>query len=245
VAKIEIAQAWDDANVQSLANSTLLAVVGGFLDAFTYVGHGHVFANAMTGNVVLLGIYGIAHSWQQSFRHLPPIIAFLMGICLARAILLPRLRAFFRYPYLSVVSVELAGFAIISLLPEKTPDFWITTSIAFVASMQVETFRVVNGRNYNSTFTTGNLRSFSEGVFDWIFRNNLEDARSKSFDFGVICVGFFGGAIMGGFATSRYHNLALWIDFVLLLIVLVRLWPRSKSAKAELEASKRGANPSL
>lgn len=231
--------------MQSLANSTLLAVVGGFLDAFTYVGHGHVFANAMTGNVVLLGIYGIAHSWQQSFRHLPPIIAFLMGISLARAILLPKLRTFFRYPYLSVVSVELAGFAIISLLPDTTPDFWITTTIAFVASMQVETFRAVNGRNYNSTFTTGNLRSFSEGVFDWIFRHNLDNARAQAYDFGVICLGFLAGAILGAFATGRYRNSALWIDFLLLLAVLIRLWPRSNSAKSELEASKQGANSSL
>jgi uncharacterized membrane protein YoaK (UPF0700 family) len=36
--------------------SALLASAGGFPDGFTYVGHGHVFANSMTGNVILPGI---------------------------------------------------------------------------------------------------------------------------------------------------------------------------------------------
>src|SRR6187402_1432230 len=39
----------------SVLLATLVSFSGGFLDAFTYVGHGRVFANAMTGNVVLLG----------------------------------------------------------------------------------------------------------------------------------------------------------------------------------------------
>jgi uncharacterized membrane protein YoaK (UPF0700 family) len=219
---------WDEQNVQSLSNSALLAIVGGFLDGFTYVGHGHVFANAMTGNVVLLGVYAIAHSWQLSFRHLPPILCFLLGICVARAILLPRFRSRLRYPYMSVVTLELVIFAVISLLPNPTRDFWITTSIAFAASMQVEAFRVVNGRNYNSTFTTGNLRSFSEGIFDWIFRHNIDNARAQAFDFGIICLCFLIGATSGGFSVSRLGNSALWIDFVLLFVVLVRLRPASK-----------------
>jgi uncharacterized membrane protein YoaK (UPF0700 family) len=206
----------------------LLALIGGFLDGFTYVGHGHVFANAMTGNVVLLGIYGAARSWQQSFRHLPPIITFLFGVCAARAILIARKRKLLRHPYLSVIVTELVILGIVTVLPDRTPDIWITTSIAFAASMQVETFRVVNGRSFNSTFTTGNLRSLSEGLFDWIFRHNMDDARAKAGDFAVICGAFFAGATIGGSATAKWGNIALGIDFILLLIVLIRLWPPSR-----------------
>jgi uncharacterized membrane protein YoaK (UPF0700 family) len=61
----------------------MLATAGGFLDGFTYVGHGHVFANAMTGNVVLLGISFMSGSWDTAFNHLPPILAFLLGISAA------------------------------------------------------------------------------------------------------------------------------------------------------------------
>ena len=40
----------------SLRVAMLLALAGGFLDAYTYVTRGGVFANAQTGNIVLFGI---------------------------------------------------------------------------------------------------------------------------------------------------------------------------------------------
>ena len=220
------AESWDERHASSLENSALLAFIGGFLDGFTYVGHGHVFANAMTGNVVLLGVYAVAGSWHQSLRHLPPIITFMFGIWAARGMLLPRMRQILRFPYVSVVLVELVIIGGIGCLPNRTRDFWITTSIAFAASIQVETFRVVNGRPFNSTFTTGNLRSLSEGLFDWAFRHNVDDARAKAGDFAVICVGFFLGAMAGGYLTAQLGNRALFVDFALLLVLLIRLWPR-------------------
>ena len=41
---------------ESFLIGALLAVVGGFLDAYTYLLRGGVFANAQTGNIVLLGL---------------------------------------------------------------------------------------------------------------------------------------------------------------------------------------------
>jgi hypothetical protein len=40
----------------TLPTGLLLAGAGGFLDAYTFVGRGGVFANAQTGNIVLLGV---------------------------------------------------------------------------------------------------------------------------------------------------------------------------------------------
>jgi uncharacterized membrane protein YoaK (UPF0700 family) len=47
----------------TLVSAILLATTGGLLDAVVYTLHGHVFANAVTGNVVLLGISIIAGDW--------------------------------------------------------------------------------------------------------------------------------------------------------------------------------------
>jgi uncharacterized membrane protein YoaK (UPF0700 family) len=53
--------------------AALLAIAGGFLDAFTYIAHGGVFANAQTGNVVLLGVFAARGDWLGAVRHvLPP-----------------------------------------------------------------------------------------------------------------------------------------------------------------------------
>src|SRR5580658_2603781 len=74
------------ARVSTLGVSAMLATAGGFLDGFTYVGHGHVFANTVTGNVVLLGINCFSGSWQAGLRHLPAILAFVAGVSTAQAI---------------------------------------------------------------------------------------------------------------------------------------------------------------
>ena len=38
---------------ESFFLTAILAIVGGFLDAYSYLMRGHVFANAQTGNIVL------------------------------------------------------------------------------------------------------------------------------------------------------------------------------------------------
>ena len=214
-----------DYGERRLSNSALLAGAGAFLDAFTYMGHGHVFANAMTGNVVLLGINCISGSWQTSLRHLPPILTFLLGICAGRALQLPAMRRLLGHPYRAALVLEIAILAALVLLPAGTADFWFTTSIAFAASIQVETFREVDGHNYNSTFTTGNLRSLSEGVFDWCFRGHSPEAGNVIGDFALICVAFLVGATVGGYATGRFGNAALLMDIAVLGLVALRLRP--------------------
>ena len=63
--------------------AVLLTLSGGFLDAFTYIGHGKVFANSMTGNIVLLAVNLAAGNWQQVSRHISPIVGFVCGVLAA------------------------------------------------------------------------------------------------------------------------------------------------------------------
>lgn len=41
---------------ESFRLAAVLALVGGFLDAYTYICRGQVFSNAQTGNIVLVGL---------------------------------------------------------------------------------------------------------------------------------------------------------------------------------------------
>ena len=155
--------------VGTLGIGALLASAGGFLDGFTYVGHGHVFANAMTGNVVLLGISCFSGSWQ----HRPSPSAGDPGLRGwhirvggdAVAFETPRCQR----PLSRGSRLEIGVLLVLSLLPATTADILFTTSIAFAASVQVQTFREVNGHSFNSTFTTGNLRTLSEAAFELVF----------------------------------------------------------------------------
>jgi uncharacterized membrane protein YoaK (UPF0700 family) len=209
-----------------LGNSALLALAGGFLDGFTYLGHGHVFANAMTGNVVLLALGCVSGMFEGGLRHLPPILMFLLGVTVARALQTPSIARRLRRPHLAALLIQIGTLVALALLPQRTADVWFTMSIAFAASVQVESFRRVNGRSFNSTFTTGNLRTFAEGAFVWLIADVGEDARGATLDFGVICLAFFSGAAAGGVATMHFGNSALWIDVVLLGLIAVRVHTR-------------------
>lgn len=58
----------------------LLAFVGGFLDVNTYLLRGGVFANAQTGNMVLLMLQISEGQWMKALYYIIPIIAFFSGV---------------------------------------------------------------------------------------------------------------------------------------------------------------------
>jgi hypothetical protein len=68
----------------SVGVGATLALAGGYLDGFTFVGHGRLFANAMTGNIVYLGMEVLSSPGHPNFRHLPPLFMFMLGIWAAR-----------------------------------------------------------------------------------------------------------------------------------------------------------------
>ena len=66
---------------EALRAGLVPAVTGGYLDAYTYLCRGHVFANAETGNMVLLGINLVTGQWSAAVKYIPPIFClfFLAG----------------------------------------------------------------------------------------------------------------------------------------------------------------------
>lgn len=208
----------------SLGLSAYLVTAGGFLDGYTYVGHGHVFTNAMTGNVVLLGIEILRFQRHEALNHLTPLLTFAVGVWAAKAL---HRRAADRgnpNPYAAVLLWEIAILFVVSWLPVSCPDVVITTCVVFAASMQVQTFRTVRGHTYTSTFTTGNLRNLSEAIFDWVTHPEIKrQSGSKARIFAIICTCFLVGATAGAYATNKIGNHALWVELVLLILALERV----------------------
>lgn len=223
---------WEAENATIRAASLgvgVLAAAGGFLDGFTYIGHGRVFANSMSGNLILFGAHSLTGSWDLAGRHLPPLLAFVAAVWSARALQLHSKRRGAGVPYGSVLLLEIAVLLILTLVPSQTPDVVFTTSIAFAATMQIATFREVNGHTYSSTFTTGNLRTLSEATFIWLFEGRSPDSGRIVRDFSVIVGAFLLGAVAGGLATKNFGNRALWCDIGLLLLVAFAI--RSRTAR--------------
>ena len=71
---------------ESVRLGVLLAIVGGFLDAYTFICRGGVFANAQTGNIVLIGVEATKGNFRQAFMAFLPILAFIIGIIVTEKI---------------------------------------------------------------------------------------------------------------------------------------------------------------
>jgi uncharacterized membrane protein YoaK (UPF0700 family) len=223
----------------ALTIACLLSLSGGFLDAFTYVGHGGVFANAMTGNIILMGVSAAAGDWRQALHHLPPLFAFMAGVFLAQAIRLPILRLGARWPALLSLILEIAVLAVIAFLPRGFPDIWIVLSISFVAAVQNSSFTRVRGLPYNSVMTTGNLRRFAEGLFTGVVPRHDPQVLGQAEVFGAICLAFLVGAVIGGLTAGWLHNAALAVPVLVLAFVLWRCWklyPQSAAGGGDIQA---------
>ena len=60
---------------ESIELGIVLAASGGFMDAYSYIMRDHVFANAQTGNMLLLGV-------SISERNWPEVVRYLRELCL-------------------------------------------------------------------------------------------------------------------------------------------------------------------
>ena len=192
---------------ESFFLTAILAIVGGFLDAYSYLMRGHVFANAQTGNIVLFGVYLEKRNFTQAIYYLVPILAFAVGVILVEIV-----KHFYKF---ELILVTIVGF-----IPLGQYDVVANVLISFVCSMQVETFRRVHGHPFASTMCTGNLRSGTEALCQY-FKTGDKTLKQKSLRYYGIITIFIIGAIIGGFLTGRAGGESIFICSILLTIATV------------------------
>ena len=69
---------------ESFRLGALLALVGGFLDAYSYTTRGQVFATAETGNIVLMSLNLSRGDFRMALHYLLPICVYALGILVVK-----------------------------------------------------------------------------------------------------------------------------------------------------------------
>jgi uncharacterized membrane protein YoaK (UPF0700 family) len=204
----------------SLPLGVLLALTGGFLDAFTYVAHGGVFANSQTGNIVLFGIELSRQHWASAFLHFPAILAFIIGVFMAETIFHPRVAQLLRRPARIALAAEIIVLLIVGTLPNDFNDTTIVVFVAFTAALQSSAFTKIGTWSYNSVITTGNLRTTMQHAYRALVLKKPESARQAR-TFGVIVLSFFTGALTGAIITPHLGNYTAWLAAAVLSVGLL------------------------
>lgn len=208
----------------------LLAIVGGFLDTYSYLLRGHVFANAQTGNMVLFGVQIYNGNWHEAMLYFVPIFAFFIGIVICQSIKIKYNNMKIIHWRQLIVLAEIILLIIVAFLKKGEMDVIANTLVSFVCSIQVQSFRKVNGHPFATTMCTGNLRSASENICYYLHnkeRKHLEKAKKY---LGIISF-FIGGAILGAFLGEIWGIKSILICCILLLVVFVLMFTEEKVIK--------------
>lgn len=204
---------------QSYIVGLLLAFAGGYLDVYTYVCRGGVFANAQTGNMVLLAISAAESDFGKVFKYLLPILAFMLGILVTELV-----KSRYRYNTAIhwrqiVIALEFIVLLIIAFVPSGIQDDLVNIAVAFVCSMQVESFRKFEGKSaYATTMCTGNLRSATEHLFFSGLNKNKEERNTSLKYYGIIAI-FIVGAFVSMKVSQRVGEKSILVACFLLAAV--------------------------
>ncbi len=203
---------------ESLWTVAFLTLSGGLQDAYTYFERGKVFANAMTGNLVLMSARLFEGDWMAFLKYLFPVLAFCGGIAAAQLIHLHFLHARFHWRQMitALMIVLLLG------VPFIEADPLANALVSFSCAMQVQTFRKFHGIPFASTMCIGNLRGGTDSLISAIHSNN-SGLFEKAFSYFLIIGLFVLGAGLGRVFCLQFGLKTIWISCALLLCALVMM----------------------
>lgn len=201
---------------ESMITASFLSISGGLQDAYTYISRGKVFANAQTGNIVLLSEGIVDGNWPLVLRYLIPLTFFAIGTATAEGI---------HYKYRNMQSIhwrqlvlviEILLLFFVGFMPEEL-NLIANGIVSFSCAMQVQAFRKVHGYAFASTMCIGNLRSATESLYLYAQTQEKETLYKGLCYLGIIFM-FALGAGLGKIFINLFGMRAIWASCILLFI---------------------------
>ena len=195
-----------------------LSASGGLQDAYTYIGRGKVFANAQTGNIVLMSQAAFDGDLARVLHYLVPLLSFALGVAVAEAIRIRYREAKRLHWRQLVLVVEILLLFGVGFIP-NTLDMAANALVSFACAMQVQAFRKVHGYPFASTMCIGNLRSGMDSLVGFGHTHDKKVLWKALHYFGVIFV-FALGAGVGAQCVGIFGEKTIWLSCGLLAVSL-------------------------
>ena len=201
---------------EAFCTAMFLSLSGGLQDVYTYLFRGKVFANAQTGNIVLMAVHAFAGEWGHVLHYLVPLCFFALGV-FAAELMHQKLQNLQRLHWRQlVVLCEIVMLFVVGFFPQEW-NLMANALVSFACAMQVQTFRKVRGHAYASTMCIGNMRSGTEALCAYFHTHEPEALRNALTYFGVI--GLFAiGAGLGALLSAHMAERGIWVSCALLAV---------------------------
>lgn len=197
----------------TLKVAALLTFIGGFLEIYSFLAKGGVFATVVTGNLVLLFHNLSSASFGNILKYIFPIIGFSLGIYLSIKIK-AKFNSFLHWREY-VILLEILLIIILYFLQSDVFELISVTMISFISGIQIQSFKKVENAVYMSTMCTGNTKKLVESLI------NKDKSHIKIFS--VIVLFFVLGVIVGSILTKIFYAssiLFLLIPYIIVYILV-------------------------
>lgn len=214
---------------ESIFLAVFLTLAGGFQDAYSYNCRGRVFANAQTGNIVLLGQNLAEGNFPATLHYLMPLAAFLAGVYVTEAVREHcgrRERIHWRQ---IVLGLEIALLLAAGLLPRGL-DMAANMMLSFACAMQVDSFRKFKGLPCATTMCIGNMRTAAELLYQYHIKRDRSLLHKCRYYCRMLLV-FAAGAALGGVCSRELGTHAIWCAAALLAVGFVLMFFREEKCR--------------
>ena len=210
---------------EAFVTAAFLSVSGGLQDAYTYISRGKVFANAQTGNIVLLSQHIFAGDFGST-HYLIPVVFFAFGVAAAELIGQKYQKTECIHWRQLVLILEILLLFLVGFLPDQF-NLIANALVSFSCAMQVQAFRKVNSFAFASTMCIGNIRSGMESLCAYHKTHNRDTLYKASHYFGVIFL-FALGAGLGSCFIPLWGLKTIWASCLLLMVSFLLMFIREE-----------------
>jgi uncharacterized membrane protein YoaK (UPF0700 family) len=218
---------------ESIELAALLTISGGLMDAYSFLFRGRVFANAQTGNIVLLSLQLADGNWGEASRYALPILCYICGLVVAHVICL-HARNLSSHWRQTCLLFEIALLIAVAFVP-GTHDWLANALTSLACGIQVQSFRKVHGRPIATTMCMGNTRQAVQELVDYVHRREPRALASSLLHFGAVA-GFALGAILGSRMVALLGQHAILVSVALLTVAFfILFWDREEHTAAAAE----------
>jgi len=211
---------------EAFVTAAFLSVSGGLQDAYTYISRGKVFANAQTGNIVLLSQHIFTGDFHSMLHYLVPVVFFAFGVAAAELIRQKYQKTECIHWRQLVLILEILLLFLVGFLPDQF-NLIANALVSFSCAMQVQAFRKVNSFAFASTMCIGNIRSGMESLCAYHKTHNRDTLYKASHYFGVIFL-FALGAGLGSCFIPLWGLKTIWASCLLLMVSFLLMFIREE-----------------
>ena len=198
-----------------------ITMIGGYMNAYTYMTRDGILANMHTANMSHLGISLALGDWAGALLYFLHVLACISGAVfsqwLKKLVSTAGKKGDWRK---KALVLEAAMLFAVGFVPAGTANIAVTVFISFVMGFQLCLFRSCMGVAHNTTICTGNIRNVGQKLYGFLAARDAGSFRAF-FIFFMLTFSFMLGAIPGTLASVLLAEKAVWVCSVILLIQAV------------------------